>query len=155
MSIQLKKLEVKRKTCPVCNYAASYPKGTGQKCLNCGTVMDGSNFIKHDDPDANYKTHDHIRWGCTECGNHGTAWVKKKTRLEYCPHCEKSSWSLVKSTISPKGDCDTIWEPVIGITRPAIRTKFKKRVKTCENCGHNHRYLSVHPISCPNCSVAW
>lgn len=155
------RMKIEHVRCKLCGSRIMYQTNSGsskpRKCNRCGNLFSDAKLLSIHDESASLSTHYMVRWGCRSCKHYGTKWVPRGENLMYCPNCEvdRRSSGMWVTKIDPSGSCDTIWEPVEGITRPLIRTKLSKKKHHCGNCGYTHSYLIRYPTVCPRCGDTW
>jgi predicted Zn-ribbon and HTH transcriptional regulator len=148
-------VRIKNVRCKLCGSRSMYryPDEKPTKCSRCGNDYKSAKFISVHDEKATPGTHYMVRWGCRSCKHHGVNWVKRGTNLTHCPNCkeERRSVGMWVSKIDPAGSCDTIWQPVQGVTRLPIKVRLPKKRHRCGNCGYSVSYLVRYPPACPRC----
>lgn len=145
-------------TCEICWYQQMYQKEDITtrpiKCPRCGNVYGTSTFVSDTNPKASPASHNLMRWGCRSCKHYGVSWVARgKKYLKRCPNCDepRAEGNLKCKKTNSHGECSTIWRPIEGRTRPAIRTNLPKKRFQCANCGYIQRYLVRPKQPCPRC----
>ena len=95
-------------TCELCGRTAVL-----QPCVCGHKVGNKINIIIDHNPEANFKTHNNIRWYCKICNSKGIMWQRKKDNKILCPNCGIRISQYRTSIVSSKGNCakSSVWAP--------------------------------------------